>query len=104
MQNVQLYIDGERADLFEGDTITLQSSIQNIRDIQKVFADYTKGLSLPASKTNNKIFKHFYNFDIENGFNARKKVSAEIHINYVPFKVGKIALNSVKMRHNKAFS
>lgn len=104
MQNVELYINGQRADLFDNDRVTLQSSIQDIRDIQKVFTDYTKGLSLPASKTNNKIFKHFYNFDIVGGFNARKKESAELHINYAPFKIGKIALNSVNMRNNKPFS
>lgn len=104
MQNLELFINGQRADLFESDIVTLQSSIKDIRDIQKVFMDYTKGFSLPASKTNNKIFKHFYNFNIINGFNARKKESAEIHINYAPFKIGKIALNSVKMRNNKPYA
>ena len=104
MQNLQLFINGQRADLFKDDIVTLQSSIQDIKDIQKVFMDYTKGFSLPASKKNNKIFKHFYNFNIVGGFNARKKETAEIHINYAPFKTGMIALNSVKMRNNKPFA
>ena len=58
------------------------------------FTDFTRTFNVPASKNNNKIFKHFHRFNIV-GFDARKKVDAEIYMNYKPFKDGKIKLEGV---------
>lgn len=98
----QLYIEGNRIDLFKEDEININSSIQNVKDIAKVFTDFTKSFSIPATKENNKIFKHFYNFNIDNGFDARTKKSASIELNGVPFKKGKIKLDAVEVREGKA--
>lgn len=106
MQNkVQLYIEEQRVDLFSDETIEINSSIQDFRDIGKIFSDYTQSFNVPASDTNNKIFKHFYNFNITGGaYDNRKKKEAFIEINYLPFRQGKVRLNSVKMRNNKPHS
>ena len=95
----------EQIDLFDDETISLTSKIQDIRDISKVFTDFSQSFTVPASKTNNKIFKHFYNYFISDGaFDARKKVDCVIEINYIPFRQGKIFLNSVKMKNNKPYA
>ena len=73
MQKVILYIDNTIVDLFEDETISLTQTIQNVRDIEKIFTPFSKPFTLPASKTNNKLFKHYYNYDIDNGFDARKR-------------------------------
>lgn len=99
-QEVQLYIEGQRVDLFNDETIQITSSIQNVKDIAKVFTDYSQTFTLPASQTNNKIFKHYYNPDVVGGFDARFKVDATIEINYQPFKSGKIKLESVDLKDN----
>ena len=110
MNKVLLYIkdsDGnfQEVDLFEDETITITSKIQDIRDIAKIFTDFSQSFTLPASKKNNKIFKHFYNYNISEGaFDARKKVDAIIDINYIPFREGKIFLNGVKMKDNSPFA
>lgn len=105
MQKVQLYIEDVQVDLFDDEIIELTSTIQDVRDIGKVFTDYSQTFTVPASKTNNKIFRHYYNYHITGGaFDNRVKKSAEIQINYTPFKLGKIYLNSVKMKMNKAYS
>tara|TARA_R100001463_G_scaffold20385_2_gene49694 strand:+ start:5271 stop:7478 length:2208 start_codon:yes stop_codon:yes gene_type:complete len=106
MQNkVQLYIEEQRVDLFSDETIEINSSIQDFRDIGKIFSDYTQSFNVPASDTNNKIFKHFYNFNITGGaYDNRKKKEAFIEINYLPFRQGKVRLNSIKMRNNKPHS
>ena len=110
MNKVLLYIkdsDGnfQEVDLFEDETITITSKIQDIRDISKIFTDFSQSFTLPASKKNNKIFKHFYNYNISEGaFDARKKVDAIIDINYIPFREGKIFLNGVKMKDNSPFA
>jgi hypothetical protein len=110
MQRVQLYVedmDGnlQLVDLFQDESIQVTSTIQDLKDIGKVFTDYSQTFNVPASDTNNKIFRHFYNYYITNGaYDARKKKRAEIHINYMPFRRGKIFLNSVKMKLNKPHS
>jgi hypothetical protein len=99
---IQLYIEGQRVELFKDESVTITDSIQNVKDIDKVFTAFTQSFSIPASKTNNKIFKHYYNFDIVNGFDARKKVVASIELNNLPFRSGKIKLEGVDLKNNKA--
>ena len=48
--------DFQQVDLFEDETISVTSKIQDIRDISKVFTDFSQSFTLPASKKNNKIF------------------------------------------------
>ena len=101
MQQIQLYIQGQRVELFDDETVSITQSIQNVKDISKVFTDFSKPFTLPATKTNNKIFKHYYNFHIENTFDARKKVDAEIELNNLPFRKGKVKLEGVGLKDNK---
>ena len=104
MQNIELYIEGQRLDLFEDESVSLTQTIKNARDVAKVFTDFTQTFNVPASKTNNKIFKHYYNFDIVDGFDARIKVAGTIELNSFPFKDGKIKLEGVKLKENQAYS
>ena len=99
-REVQLYIQDTRVDLFQDESISITDSIQNISDISVVFTPFSKQFNLPASQVNNKLFKHYYNFDIQNGFDARFTVNARIEINHTPFKSGKIRLNGVSMKDN----
>jgi len=99
-REVQLYIQDTRVDLFQDETISITDSIQNVSDISKVFTPFSKQFSLPASQVNNKLFKHYYNFNIQDGFDARFTVDARIEINHTPFKSGKIRLNGVSMKDN----
>ena len=101
MQKLQLYIQGQRVELFDDETVSITQSIQNVKDISKVFTDFSKPFTLPATKTNNKIFKHYYNYHIENTFDARKKVDAEIELNNLPFRKGKVKLEGVGLKDNK---
>lgn len=110
----QLYIDTsgnplgeptfERVDFFDFESIELNSSFQDIRDISKVFTDYSKTFSVPASPKNNKIFRHYYNSNIEDGFDARIKQKAEIYLNGVLFKVGYVRLTKSTYKGSKPHS
>ena len=104
MQVVELYISNTRVDLFKDESVTITDTIVNAKDVAKVFTAFSQQFSLPASSTNNKIFKHYYNYDITGGFDARVRVSAILKLNGVDFKIGKVKLNSVPMRDNKAYS
>ena len=100
MQKIQLYIEGQRVDLFDDESVVLTQTIQNVKDVQKVFTDYSKTFTLPATKENNKIFKHYYNNSITNGFDGRSRVSATLELNYLKFKKGKIKLEGVDLKNN----
>ena len=100
-QVVQLFIDGQQVELFGDESISLNQSIKNAKDISKVFTEFSQSFTVPASRTNNKIFKHYYNFDIIGGFDARKKASANIELNSLPFRDGKIRLEGVELKNNK---
>jgi hypothetical protein len=101
MQKIQLYIEGQRVDMFKDESVSITQSIQNVKDPSKIFTDFSKTFNLPASKTNNKIFKHYYNFDIVGGFDARTKKDSNIELNNTPFRTGKIKLEGVDLKDNK---
>lgn len=100
MQKIQLYIEGQRVDMFDDESVTITQSIKNVKQIDKIFTDFTKTFSVAASKINNKIFKHYYNFDIENGFDARIKKNSNIELNSLPFRDGLIKLEGVDLKNN----
>jgi hypothetical protein len=100
MQVIQLYIEGQRVDMFEDESVNITETIQNIKDIGKVFGDFSQTFSIPASRNNNKIFKHYYNSSINNGFDGRRKVDASIKLNNIDYKVGKIKLEGVDLKNN----
>jgi len=101
VQSIQLYIEGQRVDMFKDESVNITQSIKNVKDVAKIFTEFTKTFTLPASKTNNKIFKHYYNFDIIGGFDARTKKDATLELNYLPFKKGKIKLEGVDLQNRK---
>jgi len=116
MFTIQLFIldnDGshKRVDMFKDESVSITQTIQNVKDISKVFTDFTKTFNLPASSTNNKLFKHYYNSDVVSptnnlisDFDARKRRDAIIELNHMPFKKGKIRLDGVDMKNNKPYT
>jgi len=100
----EVFIEGSRLDLFDDESISITQGVQDVKDISKLFADFSQSFSVPASKTNNLIFKNYYNADIDNGFDARTRKPALININTLPFKTGKIQLNGVKLKHGRPSS
>lgn len=106
MLNLQLYIEGQEVDLFKDESVTLTQSLQDVKDIEKVFTDFSRTFSVPASRTNNKIFGHFYNYHIvgESSFDARKKKTAQLYLNYELFKEGKVKFEGATKKDNKAYT
>jgi len=101
MQKIQLYIEGQRVDMFEDESVVITQTIKNVKDVGKIFTDFTRTFNLPASKTNNKIFKHYYNFHIQDGFDARVRKPANIELNTLPFTDGRVKLEGVDLKDNK---
>lgn len=104
MRSVQVYIEGQRLELFNDESIKINLSIQNIADISKQYADFTQTFSVPASPTNNAIFEHFYQNDVDATFDYNLKRNAFIEIDYTPFRAGKIQLNKATLKGTQAYS
>ena len=104
MNTLQLYVNGDRVELFSDETINVTSSIQNAKDISKIFTDFSKDFTIPATAQNNKIFKHYYNYDIVDGFDARVRQDAILQINHATFRKGKLSLMGVNMKNNNPSS
>jgi hypothetical protein len=91
-----------RADLFEDESVVITDSLMNVKDIKKVFTPFSQQFNLPASKLNNKLFRHYENFNIENSFDARYRHDAIIKLNGIDYQKGKIQFKSVSLKDNKA--
>jgi hypothetical protein len=102
MRTVQIYINDEILDLFDDENIVVNSTIQNINDIAKVFTDFSQQFTVPASPRNNEIFKHYYQNDVEDGFIAKERQPARIEINFTPFRKGQIQLEGAELVEGEA--
>lgn len=99
-----LYIGNDKLDLFKDESVELSSSVANINDITKNMTDYSKSFTVPATHNNNIIFKHYYNANIDNAFDARIKHSGRIELYGFPFKTGKWSLNKVSVKQGRPSS
>jgi len=98
-RSVQISIEGQRLELFNDEKIEVNSTIQNISDISKVFTDFSQSFTVPASPHNNSIFTHFYNNDVDGTFDYRVRHNATIEIELTPFRTGKIQLENAKLKN-----
>ena len=87
MNQVDIYIGDYRLDLFQDEEITINLNVQNVKDLSKVFTDFTQTFTVPASGYNNEVLGQYYRTDVEssrittsrtisgqtlfNGYNAR---------------------------------
>jgi len=114
MQTVQLYIYvdgvGHRIELFNDEKISVTSSIANFREISTLFTDYSQTFTIPASKHNNAIFRHWYEsavgdtnvdnqLNVDNAFDHRVKYYGFIEIDTVPFRDGKFVMQQANKKN-----
>jgi len=87
----------EVLDMFADESISIKSVVKDIKDPKKLFTDFSRSFTLPASKKNNKVFKHYYNIDIVNGLDSRELIPAKILMNNATYRVGNIRVDSVRI-------
>jgi hypothetical protein len=103
-QRYQIYDDYTKLELFKDESVSITDTIQNVKDPAKIFAPFSQQFSVPASKHNNKFFKHYYDSEIQNSFDARFQGDGLIQLNGVTYKIGKLRLTSVDLKNNVAYS
>lgn len=99
-----IYIGGTKLDQFKDESATVVSNVLDISNIEKNLGDYSKTFTVPASKNNNLLFKHWYNANIDNQFDARVKVDGRIDIDGMPFRIGAFRLAKVNVKNQRVSS
>jgi hypothetical protein len=94
----------QRTDLFNDETVSITQVIQDVQDISKIFTDFSKSFTIPATAENNRLFKHYYNYDIDGGFDARVRIDAYIEIDSNRFNSGKVKLEGVDLKNNQPYA
>lgn len=93
-----------KVDMFDFEDINITDKIKDIRDISKVFTGFSQQFTVPASKTNNNLFSHFYNADVVSGFDQRIKHKAFIKIGGADYKEGRISLTGSSVQNGRPYS
>jgi hypothetical protein len=94
MVDIYIKIDEEyrRIEQFDDEKVSVTSSVQNFNDIGKLFTDYSQSFTIPASKINNSIFSHWYNSNVNDGFDHRRRYDSYIEVDTLFFKAGKLQI------------
>ena len=97
-----IYVDdvAKRVEMFQDEKVSVTSTLQNYSDIGKLFTDYSQSFTIPASPTNNSIFSHWYESEVDNGYDARIRYNAYIEIDTVIFKEGNVQLEKANKKNN----
>ena len=97
----QTELEFSRLELFNDEKITVSSTIQNISDISKIFTDYSQGFTIPCSPTNNAIFQHFYQNDVNATIDYQNRYNAYIEVDTILFRRGKIQLEKTNLKNGQ---
>ena len=103
-RKVQVYIEGQRLELFNDEQIQVTSTQQNVADISKTYTDFSQSFTVPASEINNAIFQHFYQSDVDSTLDHNLRRNAFIEIDLTFFRRGKIQIDKAQLKNGKAES
>lgn len=96
-------ITGENLELSEDIAFSLNFSIADIREPDKRDSNYSKTISIPASKVANKFFKSAFEIDGYDNYNTNHKIGATIYIDGLEQIVGFLQLIKISREDKKYF-
>ena len=100
-REVRVFIEGQQIDLFNDETIEVNSSVQNIADISKTSTDFSQAFTIPATPRNNAIFQHFYQSDVDGTYNFQERKDGYIEIDMTTFRRGRIQLEKSNVKNGQ---
>lgn len=103
-RSVRIFVEGFPLDLFEDETISVNSSVQNINDISKVYTDFSQTFNIPCSKNNNQIYQYFYESDVDSTIDHNIRRAAFIEIDNTFFRRGKVSIEKSTLKNGQSYS
>lgn len=97
------YADRVQLDLFADEEIKVSNNITDLFDIGSVPGTFTRTITLPGTKTNNKFFEQYYDISVTEPdvFNTNQKVEAYIDFDGIYLTNGYLQLQKVSVLENK---
>ena len=101
--NFKLVANDVTLDLFKDEVITISDNITGLFDVGKLPTDFSRQITLPGSKVNNKFFEQYYDISVENPFlfSTSNKVEAYFDFDGLYLASGYLQLNKVNVIANK---
>ena len=103
-RKIQVYIEGQRLELFNDEQIQVTSTQQNVADISKTYTDFSQSFTVPASPYNNAILQHFYQSDVDATIDHNIRRNAFIEIDLTFFRRGKMQIDKAQLKNGQAES
>jgi len=96
MQTLQLYAYDQSGvrwelDLYPDDPIKITISAEDIIDIPRIDASFSRQFRIPATQNNSRFFKYWYTSGIVD-FDVTKKVAGEIYVDGLIYRTGQLRL------------
>ena len=93
----------QQLDLFKDEEIKLSDNITGLFDLGALPSDFTRAMTLPGSKSNNKFFEFVYDISVENPYLFATNVKVEAYLDFdgIYLAQGYIQLNKVNILQNK---
>ena len=103
-RQVRVFVEGQKLDLFNDETIEITSTIQNIQDISKTYTDFSQSFTIPTSPVNNAIWEYFYENAVTGNINYQERLNGFIEIDMTFFRRGKIQMEKSQLKNGQADS
>ena len=103
-RQVRIFVEGQKLDLFNDETIEITSTIQNIQDISKTFTDFSQSFTIPTSPVNNAIWEYFYENAVTGTINYQERLNGFIEIDMTFFRSGKIQMEKSQLKNGQPSS
>jgi len=100
-RQVRIFVEGRELDLFNDETIEVNSTIQNIQDISKTFTDFSQSFTIPTSARNNAIWEYFYENAVNSSINYQERLDGYIEIDMTFFRRGKIQMEKSQLKNGQ---
>ena len=99
----KLIAQGTTLDQYDDEDIYLSNNVTGLFDIGTLPSDFTRQITLPGTKRNNKFFKHIYDISIDEPylFKSNEKVIAQFDFDGFYVAQGYMQLENVIVKENK---
>ena len=95
---VEIYISGTLLDTSDEVTFPLNYSIADIKEPEKRKQSFSKTITLPSSKTNDKLFTHAFNVNRSGGYNPNIKAECRVLENGIEIFNGNARLTQIHQK------
>lgn len=85
-------------DMFQDESVVITDKVKDYSDVSKLFTEFSRTITVPATKKNNKLLKHAYDVSIE-GNDLRNALDCDLLLNNEIYKQGNLTVLGCTLRN-----